>query len=345
MSTKMKLAVLGLNHGYKFAQDSKQIAGVELVAVAGNDKLAKQRAELLGAPLFVDYRDLLETCELDGVIITLPNHLHEEAVRLCAEKGIHVLVEKPIAATVTDGEAMIRVARKHGIHLLVGHHRRFSSKVRKLKETLASGVIGNLVGINMMFTLAKDHAYFAENWRITKGGGPLLINAVHDIDTIRFMTGLTIERVYASSQNLIRKNEVEDTASILMETAEGPTINYFVSDGVPAPWSYELTTGENPKYARAKGDCYYFFGTKGSIAFPSFTVYTYDENQYGWDHPLQLKKMNVQDNDPMTAELLHFIDIVKSGVSPFVTGADALETLKVILAIKRSAEERRIVEI
>ncbi|MEI3611334.1 Gfo/Idh/MocA family protein [Pseudogracilibacillus sp. SO30301A] len=344
----MRLAVLGLNHGYKFAQDLLNLDGAELVAVAGNDTLAKERAASLDVPLFADYRELLEECEIDGAIITLPNQLHLEAVRECATRGTDVLVEKPIASTVEEGSEMVRIAHEAGIKLLVGHHRRFSNKIQRLKEVIDSGKIGDLVGVNMIFAVAKDRAYFWEKWRVSKsGGGPLLINAAHDIDTIRYVTGLTVDRVYASSQNHIRGNEVEDTASILLETEEGVTMNYFLSDGVPAPWSYEFTTGENPKYPYYEdADCYYFFGTKGSIAFPSMKYYSYDEDKYGWDHPLSIENLDAEeDNDPMTSELQHFISVLHDNTPLLVTGEDAVETLKIVLAIKQSAEEKKIVQV
>ncbi|WP_052400576.1 Gfo/Idh/MocA family protein [Oceanobacillus jeddahense] len=341
----MKIAVIGLNHGYKFAKDLLKMDEAVLVAVAGSDTLARERAKELQVPLFTDYKDLIEQCDLDGVIITLPNHLHAEAVQLCAAKGLDVLIEKPIASTISEGQEMINHAQAANIRLLVGHHRRFSAKVNKMKEIIESGLIGDLVSVHMMFALAKDPAYFHEAWRIKEGGGPLLINAAHDIDNIRYMTGLTIDQVYASSKNHIRQHEVEDAASILLETVEGPTMTYFVSDGVPSPWSYELTAGENPKYPQNANDCYFFFGTKGSISFPSMTMYTYKESQYGWDHNLQKKEFSVEENDPMTSELRHFIDMIQKDTPPLVTGEDALETLKVVLAIKRSAAEKRIVNV
>lgn len=347
MMRKIKLAVLGLNHGYTFAKDIMTLTDVELVAVAGNDALAKERAAALGVPLYKDFKELIDSCDLDGVIITLPNQLHLEAVRSCADRSVDVLVEKPIASTVDEGLEIVRVAREAGIRLLVGHHRRFSSKVARLKELITDEEIGKLIGVNMLFTLAKNHAYFNELWRISAAaGGPLLINGVHDIDTIRFVTGLSINRVFAASQNCIRGNEVEDTASVLLETDEGVMINYFVTDGVPAPWSYEFTTGENPKYPHYSDEnCYHFLGTKGSIAFPSMKMYTYSEAHYGWNHPLNTEQFEVEDNDPMKAELLHFVSVLKGEAAPFVTGEDALETLKVVLAIKQSAQEKRIIEI
>src|SRR5690606_10636092 len=137
--------------------------------------------------------------------------------------------------------------KKNNVKLLVGHHRRFSSKVKKLKEIISSGKLGKIIGINMLWVLSKDKAYFSEKWRLTKGGGPLLINGIHEIDTLRFVTGLRIKRVYASMNNRIRNNPVEDSAAVLLETDEGVTINYFLSDGVPSPWSYDLNVKENPK--------------------------------------------------------------------------------------------------
>ncbi|MDQ0157179.1 Gfo/Idh/MocA family protein [Robertmurraya andreesenii] len=341
----IRIAVLGMNQGYKFAKDAINIPDIELVAVAGNDELAQIRAKELNVPLYTDYKALIENCKLDGIIITLPNALHREAVELAARKKLHVLVEKPIAHTVEDGEAIIKICKENNVSLLVGHHRRFSSKLTKLREIVSSNKIGQTVGVNMMFVLAKDRPYFSEKWRLTQSGGPLLINGIHDIDVLRFVTGLTIQSVYAVKRNNIRQNPVEDSASVLLETREGPIANYFLSDGVPSPWSYELTTNENPKYSHSDADCYQIFGTKGSISFPSLTLYTYDEEHFGWDHPLKVEKLEVEDNDPMTAELLHFASIIRGDAEPFVTGEDALETLKVINAIQLSADSRQKIEV
>jgi predicted dehydrogenase len=332
----IRVAVLGMNHGFKFANDIVRLPDVELVAVAGNDKISEKRARELNAPLYRDYLDLLNDCTLDGVIITLPNHLHKAAAEACAQRGIHILVEKPIADTVENAETIIKVCSQNQIKLLVGHHRRYSSQMKLLKEVISSGKIGRLVAVNMMWVLAKDRPYFKESWRVTEGGGPLLINSIHDIDNFRYVTGLSIESVYAAVRNSIRKNPVEDSASIILEAKEGATINYFVSDGVPAPWSYEFNLKENPKYVHYNENCYYFFGTKGSLAFPSFKMYSYDEKNYGWEHQLVMDQLTVEENDPMTAELLHFIDMIRGQAEPFVTGEDALETFKVLNAIRES---------
>jgi len=334
-----------MNHGYKFASDALKIDGVELVAVAGNNELEMQRAKKLNVPLYTNYKDLIHECDLDGVIITLPNRLHREAVELCANKGLHVLVEKPIADTVEDGEAIIQVCAQNNVKLIVGHHRRFSSKMQMLKEIISSGEIGDIVGVNMLWVLAKDRKYYSESWRVSEGGGPLLINGIHDVDNLRFATSLNIKSVYAVARNSIRNNPVEDSASVILETCEGATINYFISDGIPSPWSYEMTVKENPKYPYYTDNCYYFFGTKGSLSFPRFTKYSYEKENYGWEHELITEKFDVEDNDPMTAELLHFIDVLRGAAEPLVTGEDGLETLKVINAIKESVDKEQKINI
>ena len=338
---KVKIAVLGMNHGYKFASDALKMPGVELVAVAGNDQLSAERAKDLNVPLYQNYQDLINECDLNGVIITLPNHLHREAAEFCANKELHIIVEKPIANTIEDAEAIIEVCARNQVELVVGHHRRFSNKVVKLKEVISAGHIGDLVSVNMLWMLAKDKPYFKDEWRVSKGGGPLLINGIHDIDNLRFITGLKIDSVYATARSSIRNNVVEDSAAIILESKEGPIINYLVSDGTPSPWSYEFTAKENPKYHQYDEDCYTFFGTKGSIAFPSFKFFSYDEEKYGWDHELLIKEINVEDNDPMTTELEHFVKVLQGEQKSFVLGEDGLETLKVINAVKESAEKGR----
>jgi predicted dehydrogenase len=173
----------------------------------------------------------------------------------------------------------------------------------------------------------------------------MLINGIHDIDTLRFVTSLTIKSAYAVMNNTIRKHPVEDSAAVIFETVEGPIINYLLSDGTPSPWSYDATAKENPKFAQYEEDCYKVFGTKASISFPSFTVFSYDGENYGWEQELKKEIIDVVENDPMTAELEHFIEVLRGEAEPFVTGEDGLETLKVITSIKRSAEIGQKVEV
>ncbi|UTR07239.1 Gfo/Idh/MocA family oxidoreductase [Alkalihalobacillus sp. LMS6] len=333
----MKLAVFGMNHGFKFAEEIKKMKGVSLVAVAGNDLLSQERASLLEVPLYTDYQTLIAENSLDGVIVTLPNQLHHEAVKMCADAGIHCLVEKPIADTVSLGKEMVDYCKEKEIKLLVGHHRRYSSKLNALRRLIQEKKIGKLISVNMMWVLAKDKPYYNEPWRVKKGGGPLLINGIHDIDNLRYVTNAEVESVYALGKNLIRGNNVEDSLSAMMELNNGATVNYFLSDGVPAPWSYELTMKENVKYPKYDEDCYYFFGTEGSIAFPSMRMYRYKEESYGWEHSLVEEAIEFESMvDPIVEELVHFTKVIRGLEEPRVPGEEGVKTLEVIEAIRCS---------
>ncbi|SDC14376.1 Predicted dehydrogenase [Terribacillus halophilus] len=342
----MQIAVLGLNHGFTLAQQAKKTAGLTLVAVAGNNAGAKERAMELDVPLYADYKELIDNCSLDGVIITLPNHLHKEAVTYCADKGLHCLVEKPIADTTAAAREMIDYCREKQVQLLVGHHRRYSTKINHLKHLLESKVIGDLVAVNMVWVLAKDRDYYKEAWRVKAGGGPLLINGIHDLDNLLYVTDLNIENVYAVGKNKVRSADVEDAVTAILEAENGTVIHYFLTDGVPSPWSYEFNLKENPIYHFYDEDCYYFFGTKGSLAFPSFRCYQYSEEEYGWKHPLVEKQyVPAETVDPIAAELAHFEDVLKGGIVPRIPGEAGLRTLEVLEAINLSIREKRSVKL
>lgn len=337
----VRLAVLGMNHGFKFAQDAQRLEGVELVAVADKTPQGHARAQQLQVRCYDEYQELLDKCEIDGVIISLPTPLHRQSVELSARKGVHVLVEKPIAGTIADGRAIIEACDGYGVKLLVGHHRRFSRHVEEARRQIAMGKIGTIVGGNLVWALAKDREYFNQAWRVKEGGGPLLINGIHDVDNLRYITGLTVQRVYAVTRNAIRRKAVEDSACVIFETREGATFTYFLSDGVPSPWAYEFNLRENPRYVEYDEICYQFFGTLGSLGFPQGRLYRYPDEYYGWDNPLEVECVGPEGNDPMTDELQHFVDVVRGLVEPRVTGPDGLTTLEVVLAIKRSAEMER----
>ena len=103
--------------------------------------------------------------------------------------GVHMLVEKPITDTVAEANALIEAAEAHGVQLLVGHHRRHNRLVQQARDIVQSGRIGDLVGVTAMFSLLKPEDYFQVKWRSQPGGGPILINLIHDIDNLRFICG------------------------------------------------------------------------------------------------------------------------------------------------------------
>lgn len=345
----IKFAVFGLNQGSKIARDAVANPELDLVAVAGFGQQAEDVAKELNVPLFADYNDLLKEVPLDAVAIALPNGLHVASTRACLDAGIkNILLEKPIANTVEEAEEIIKMCDEADAKLLIGHHRRSSSKYLFLRDFIESGKLGKLVGVQGTYAIAKPFSYYDVEWHTKKGGGPLLINAIHDIDDLNYTTGMTVNRVYAAARNNIRGNEIEDSVSVVFEFDEGVTATYFLSDGTPGPWNYDLAAEENHFFKWCPGEnSLKFFGTKGSLGFPNMDFYSYtDDDHYGWGEELHKEHFDIEKNDPMTAELEHFVDLCTGReTKPRCTGEDGIATLKVINAILESAETKQIVDI
>lgn len=341
---KIKVAVLGLNQGAKAARDAAASERFDLVAVGGFGEQAEAVAAEVKAPLYEDYQILLNEVSLDAVVIALPNGLHWPAVESALNAGIrNILLEKPIADSEEDALKIIEACRKEWATLLVGHQRRSSATMLFLKRFIEEGKLGDLVGIQCSATYAKPDSYFV-GWHTETG--PLLLNTIHDVDDFHYFTGRKVERVYAAARNSIRNGKIEDSVSAVLEFEGGLTCSYFVSDGVPSPWGYDMAAQEMHFM-----NCYHgenslrVFGTKGSFGLPNMDFFDYLPERYGWTEPLQRHHFEVGRPDPATATLDHFADLC-DGIEtvPRCTGEQGLATLKVVQALLESAKTGKIVQ-
>lgn len=347
--SRTKVAVFGLNQGAKIAHELAKNADVELVAVAGFGDAAEKVAADLNVSLYADYQELLAQVPLDAVAIALPNQLHLSAVEASLNAGVRkILLEKPIASTIEDGEKIVAMCKEVKATLLIGHHRRSSSRYLALRSVLESGRIGEIVAIQSTYAVAKPHEYFDLEWHTKRSGGPLLLNAIHDFDDINyFAVGLKPQCVFALGSNSIRGNESEDTVSAIIGYEGGVTATYFISDGCPSPWNYDLASEEDPRYSGCPDEnSLKIFGTKGSICYPHLDVYEYPDDAYGWSHPLLKEHIEAEKNDPMASEVSHFVDLCQGReTTPRCTGENELDTLKVISAIFESIDSHAPVAI
>ena len=317
----------------------------ELTAICDSDPQAASLAAQYGVPLFHDHIEALDLASPDGVIVATPTRLHEEVALACIRRGIVPLVEKPITAALDEGRRLVNEASDAGIPLLVGHHRRYHPRIRRLWELVHGGVIGSLIGVSMLWTVKKPDDYYDILWRTRAGGGPVLTNLIHEIDSLRYVCG-EIVSVYAATSSATRGFEVEDTAAITLEFAGGVVGSVFLSDATPAPWSYELTMFENPSYAHEAQNCAFFFGTEGSLAFPKMELWRYAAAaEKGWHQPLTQEERMPTDADPLAAQLAHFCRVIGGEEQPFVSGEEGVRTLAATLAVLTSGREKRPVSV
>jgi len=344
---QVRLASIGVGMiGHVHAKFAAQMEECEYVAICDTDPSKEQMARELGVKFYSSYEEMIEQETLDGVIISLPNEMHEPVGTYCANKGLHLFVEKPIAPTVEAAEKLVASARKNNVQLLIAHHRRFNPMIVATREMVRSGELGDIVGISILWCMHKPSEYFvAGPWRKQKGGGPILINTIHEIDNLRYIYG-EIERVYAEVSNKTRKFEVEDTVSISLRFTDGTLASILMSDAAPSLWSYESTMGENPFFYPTRGNTYHYLGTKASLTFPGMQkVYYADPSKVGWQHPITTEQLDIKSADPYPDQVKHFCKVVKGEEAPRTSGEDGLRTLQVTMAILESGETNQPITI
>src|SRR5258708_24991828 len=182
---------------------------------------AKAFAEARSIPWYPDYRALLDGARPDGLIVASPNEMHLSMTLDCVERGVPALVEKPVPDTVASAQTLLCAVRRTGVPVLVGHHRRYNPMIKAVKEAIASGQIGQPTAVVGLWLLKKPDDYFDVAWRRELGGGPVLINLVHDIDNLRFIFG-EIVQVQAGFSEKGRKISVQGTPTPLSKFPKGP---------------------------------------------------------------------------------------------------------------------------
>jgi len=307
-----------------------------LAAIADPAPEAAQLAADLGVPYYTSHEPLLDREKPDGAIVATPNQHHVNVGIACVERGIPILVEKPIADSVAAALDLVEAAERENVPILVGHHRRHNPIMRKAVEVIRSGGVGQVIAVATLWLSHKPKDYFNVTWRREPGGGPILINAIHDIDCLRMLCG-EIETVQAKTANTARGFPVEDTAAAVVTFASGALGTLLVSDSVSAPWSWEWTSRENPVFPNEPENCFFISGTRGSLGVPSLEHRWHDEGQESWGVPLTQKRIPITPADPYIEQLRNFADVIRGQAEPVLNAADGTRTLAATLAIAESA--------
>lgn len=333
--------LIGQEHIRRIAESSS----AELCAVVDPAPAAREVAERHGVPLFASLQELFADERPDGVILATPNRFHVAGGLECVAAGVPVLVEKPLAETPDDAERLVEAADAAGVPLLVGHHRRHSPLLAEAARIIGEGMVGEIVAVVGTALFRKPDDYFdAGPWRKEPGGGPILINMIHEADDLRALCG-EIVRVQASVSNAARGFAVEDTAAITLTFANGALGTFMLSDAAAAVASWEQTSRENLAYAHADDeDCYLIAGTRGSLGIPTMRLRTYAGDASWWE-PFESRTAAVERHDPLAAQLAHFVAVTRGEAQPLVSGRDGLQSLRVVEAILEAARTGGVVEV
>lgn len=296
-----------------------------------------------GVPLYATVREMLNDLKVDGVVISSPNAFHVEQAITCVEAGIPVLVEKPIADTYAAGRTLVDAGERTKTPILVGHHRAHSPILRRAQEVIRSGRLGRIVAVSGSALFYKPPDYFdAGPWRREPGGGPILINLIHEIGNLRTLCG-EIEAIHGIGTSRTRSFPVEDTAAMCVEFASGALGTFLLSDTAASARSWEQTSRENPVYPTYEDeDCYEISGTLGSLAVPTMRIKYYrDPASASWWKPFLRDTVDLVREDPLGCQLANFLNVIEGAEAPLVTGRDGLRNLQIVEALFASIRSGR----
>jgi UDP-N-acetylglucosamine 3-dehydrogenase len=301
------VGVMGSNHARVLAE----VPGVELVGVADPDRRhADYVARALGTQS-VDSVDALLPLGLDAVTIAAPTHLHHEIALACIERGVHVLVEKPIASTAEEGRSIVAAARRAAVTLMIGHVERFNPAVETIKDAIRGEEI-----LSIAITRVGPFPPRMSNV------GVVIDLAVHDIDLIRWFTDSDIVEVQPLLASAVA--EREDIALLQFRTASG------VLAQINTNW---LTPFKARTVHVATRDKY--------VIADLLTRQVTECFGFQPDGSYSMRHLSVGYAEPLRAELLAFVSAVRAGAAPAVSGEEGVASLEIAMRCLReqSAEQ------
>ena len=219
---KIRIAVAGLGRiGWRFhAHGLAKHRDYKLVAVADTEADRRTEAEdTLDVTAFADYYDMIEQVSLDAVVIATPTHLHKDMALAAFKRGLHILMEKPMAATYRDAQTIVRAAKRAGAKLTVYQPHRANAYFQHLKQIIESGKIGKVYTVRRgMFSFSRRN-----DWQsLRKFGGGMLNNyGAHALDQVLNLVGYNVKRVFGDLQLSASMGDADDVVKIALETREG----------------------------------------------------------------------------------------------------------------------------
>jgi predicted dehydrogenase len=342
--TRMPVGVVGAGAiGRIHVEHLRWHPEVALAAVADPGAEARAWCEALGVPWFADHREMLERMSLGAAVVATPNATHAPVAADFLRAGIPTLLEKPICDGVEEARRLCDLAALTGTPLLIGHQRRHNAALQHARDLVQAGALGRVLCATVMANWLKPAEYFEASWRRMKGGGPVLINLIHDVDMVRFLLG-EVACVQAMSSNSARGFEVEDTAAVLMRMQSGALITLSVSDACVSPWNWDLSAGEADHYPRQPADAHYICGTQGALTLPHLRMWRYEVTP-GWREPLTEHFTPALRCDPYERQFTHLRQVAEGRARPLCSGPDALQTLRAVHGVLEAAATGSTVQI
>lgn len=284
---------------------------------------------------YTDYKQMLDQEDLDLVAIATESGKHAAIALDCIEKGIHVIVEKPIALSLEDADAIIAAAKRKGVQVSACHQNRFNKSIQKIREAVEAGRFGRLFHGTAHIRWNRGPSYYKQAaWRGTweQDGGALMNQCIHNIDLLRWMMGDEITEVFAYTDRLNHDYiEAEDLGIALIKFKNG---------------AYGVIEGTTNVYPANLEETLYLFGEKGTVKAGGQSVNIIEEWIFAdqADDP-EAVKAEYHENPPNIYGFGHkplyadMIDAIRNKRKPYIDAEAGRRAIELVLAIYKSAAE------
>lgn len=331
---KLRFAILGCGRiSYKHVEaliNNSEYATLAAVCDIDEKKAADRKeqyeSKISGTEVkvYTDHMEMLKNEGLDVVTIATESGYHAQHAFDCMNNGAHVLIEKPMALSVEDADAMIALAKEKGKKICVSHQNRFNPPIQKLRRAIEEGRFGRIMSGTARILWTRDMNYYKQApWRGTEAldGGTLMNQCIHNIDLLQWMLGGSeIERIHAERETFLRDIEMEDFGAILIRFKNG-SIGIVEGSAVVYPKNLEETLS--------------IFGEKGTVVIGGLAVNEIktwqfeDERDYDKeDHSTDIDNVYGEGHTPLYKD---FIDAINNNTEPLVNGEEGKKAMEIIL--------------
>lgn len=290
---------------------------------------------------YKDYTELLESEKPELVAIATESGKHASIALDCIAAGCNVIIEKPIALSIADADAIIEAAKEKGVVVCANHQNRFNKSIQYIRKALEDGRFGKLSHGAAHVRWNRGESYYTQApWRGTwaQDGGCLMNQCIHNIDLLRWMMGDEVEEVMAYTAQLEHPYlEAEDLGMALVKFKNG---------------AYGLIEGTTNVYPRNLEETLYVFGSNGTVKAGGTSDNIIEEWRFAdeLDNPEMVKKIYSENppniygfgHTPLYADV---IDAIRSGRKPYVDGEAGKRALELVLAIYKSAAEHQPIKL
>jgi predicted dehydrogenase len=344
---KMRYAIIGCGRISPNHVVASQKTGLELVALcdinveAARDKIVKFSLDADKVNIYTDYHKMLEQERLELVAIATESGKHAAIALDCINAGCNVIIEKPIALSLADADAIIEAGHKMGVKVCACHQNRFNGCIQKIREAIDKNRFGKLLYGTAHIRWTRDHEYYDRaSWRGTweQDGGALMNQCIHDIDLLRWMMGDDVTRVVGMTDRLKHSYiEAEDLGIALVQFSNG---------------AYGIIEGTTDVYPKNLEETLYLFGEKGTVKAGGDAVNILEEWRFAdyMDDPEEIKSQ-YSELPPNIYGFGHtklyrdVIEAIENDREPYVNGEAGRRALELVLAIYQSAATGEPVEL